>query len=233
MLHKAEEDLMCGRFATFTPVEAIRRQFRVTAPLPEGEVAQLSWNIAPTQRAWVVRTNRETGDRHLDPLSWGLVPHWTKDLKRARRPVNARAETIRSSPMFRSAFARRRCLVPADAWYEWRKTTDGKAPYAFARVDRMTMALAGVWESWTAVGTGKVLRSFAIITTSANAIAAPVHDRMPVVVSEEDWSIWLGEEDGDPSSVLRPAPDDILDTWPVSRAVSSPWNNGPDLLRRA
>ena len=175
---------MCGRFASIQPSDAMRALFRTTNPLPD--MAQPSWNIAPSQPALAVRRHPETGARHLDLLLWGLVPHWTKDLKAARRPINARAETVPSSPMFGSAFATRRCLVPVDAWYEWQVTPEGKQPFALARPDRETMAFAGLWESWVTPGTAKVLRTFAIITTAANATAATVHDRMPAIVQRED-----------------------------------------------
>ena len=167
---------MCGRFASVQPPDAMRALFRTTNPLPD--MAQPSWNIAPSQPALAVRRHPETGARHLDLLLWGLVPHWTKDLKAARRPINARAETVVSSPMFGRAFATRRCIVPVDAWYEWQVTPEGKQPFAFARPDRETMAFAGLWESWVTPGTAKVLRTFAIITTTANATAAveiPLH----------------------------------------------------------
>ncbi|MDD2794656.1 SOS response-associated peptidase [Acidocella sp.] len=219
---------MCGRFASFQPPEAIRALFRTVNPVPED--ARPSWNVAPSQPALAVRRHPETGDRHLDLLIWGLVPHWTKDLKAARRPINARAESVASSSMFRGAFASRRCLVPVDAWYEWQTTAAGKRPYAFARPDRQTMAFAGLWESWKAEGTGKVLRTFAVLTTAPNTPAARVHDRMPVILRPADWPVWLGEAAGDPGALLRPAPDELVEAWAVSRDVNTPRNNNPELL---
>ena len=219
---------MCGRFATFEPVEAIRKLFGAGNSVPAD--ARPSWNIAPSQRTLVVRRHPETGERRIDLLSWGLVPHWTKDLKKARRPINARAETVATSPMFKQAFAARRCLVPVDAWYEWQVTPNGKRPFAFARTDRTTMAFASLWESWVTPGTGKVLRTFTIITTSANAMAAPVHDRMPVIIQREDWPIWLGEVAGHAADLLHPPPDELTLAWPVGLAVNSSRNDGPGLL---
>ncbi|EGO93246.1 hypothetical protein APM_3554 (plasmid) [Acidiphilium sp. PM] len=223
-----QEGVMCGRFAAFQPVEATRKLFGAVNAAPSD--ARPSWNIAPSQRALVIRHHPETGERRIDLLSWGLVPHWTKDLKEARRPINARAETVATSPMFKQAFTARRCLVPVDAWYEWQVTPNGKRPFAFARTDRTTMAFAGLWESWNTPGTGKVLRTFTIITTSANAMAAPVHDRMPVILDADDWPLWLGERTGEPAALLRPAPDMMIEAWPVGRSVNSPQNNGPELL---
>lgn len=219
---------MCGRFASFQPPDALRQLFRTVNPVPEE--ARPSWNVAPSQPALVVRRHPETGARHLDLLIWGLVPHWTKDLKTARRPINARAETVASSGMFRSAYAARRCLVPVDAWYEWQTTAAGKQPFAFARPDRETMAFAGLWESWKAEGTGKVLRTFTTLTTAPNTVAALVHDRMPVILQPADWPVWLGEAAGDPGALLRPAPDEFVETWPVSREVNTPRHNNPELL---
>ena len=219
---------MCGRFAAFQPVEAIRKLFGAVNSAPAD--ARPSWNIAPSQRALAVRRHPETGERRIDLLSWGLVPHWTRNIRNARRPINARAETLATSPMFKPAFASRRCLVPVDAWYEWQVTPDGKRPFAFARTDRATMAFAGLWESWVTPGTGKVLRTFTIITTSANAMAAPVHDRMPVILDADDWPLWLGERTGEPAALLRPAPDMMIEAWPVGRSVNSPQNNGLELL---
>jgi putative SOS response-associated peptidase YedK len=220
---------MCGRFAQYTPAEALARQFGVTTPLLEG--GRPSWNVSPSQPSLVVRRNPDTGFRHLDLLVWGLVPHWVKDFKTARRPINARSETVATSPVFSPAYAKRRCLVLVDAWYEWKPEGKVKQPYAFAAHDRIPLALAGLWESWRADGTGKILRTFTILTTKPNKLAASVHDRMPVVIPPASWALWLGEQVGDPNALLRPVPDDVLEIWPVSRAVGTPQNNGPDLLK--
>jgi putative SOS response-associated peptidase YedK len=146
------------------PAEALAAIFGVACPLPN---FPSSWNVAPTQQRPVVRRHPDTGDRRLDLLTWGLVPHFTKDLKAARKPINARAETVATSGMFRGALAQRRCLVPADAFYEWRAMADGKQPYAIARRDGQPMAFAGLWEVWRAPG-GEVLRTQTIITTAAS-----------------------------------------------------------------
>ncbi len=173
---------MCGRYASFLPAEALARLFRTANPLPNFAP---SWNIAPSQAAPVVRLHPETKARHLDLLRWGLLPHFVKDAGHARRPINAQAETHASSGMFRGAFVRRRCLVPANSFYEFKTTANGKQPYALARADGQVLALGGIWESWRGSGDG-VERTFAIITTDPNAEAAPIHDRMPLIVEPAD-----------------------------------------------
>ena len=218
---------MCGRYASRLPPEYIRGLFKTVGGLPNFGA---NCNLAPTERAMVVRRHPETGERHLDVLQWGLIPYYEGDPKGGRKPINARAESVATSGLFRAAFARRRCLVPADAFYEWQKRPGGtKQPYAIAREDGEIMALAGLWEGWK-VPRGEILRTFAIITTDANAEMAALHDRMPVILEPEDWPLWLGEVEGDPASLLHPAPAHTLRAWPVSRAVNAPRNKGPDLL---
>jgi putative SOS response-associated peptidase YedK len=207
------------------PAEVLRQLFRTTGAPPN---LASSWNVAPTQSAPVVRRHPETGERHLDLLRWGLLPRWVKDPKGARQPINARAETVATSPMFRRAFAERRCLVPADAFYEWKAEAGGKRPMAIAPRSGEAMAFAGLWEGWRGGEGGEVVRTFAIVTTDANATTRVVHDRMPVILAPDDWAAWL--EGDDPATLLRPAPEDLLRLWPVSKAVNSPRNNGPDLL---
>ncbi len=188
-----------------------------------------NYNLAPTQLAPVVRRHPDTGERHLDLLRWGLLPHFATDAKR-QRPINARAESVATSGMFRQAFAKRRCLVPAAAFYEWRRMPGGgKQPYAVARADDMPLALAGIWEGWRAPS-GEVERTFAIITADANGLMAPVHNRMPVVIEAADWPVWLGEAEGDPVALLRPAGEDVLRLWPVGPRVNAPRNNDANLI---
>jgi putative SOS response-associated peptidase YedK len=218
---------MCGRYADSHPPEFIARLFRTVNALPN---IGPSWNIAPTQQAMVVRRHPETGERHLDLLQWGLVPHWTKNPAHAKtKPINARAETVTTSGMFRGAFAQRRCLVPAEAFYEWKELEGVKQPYAIARQDGAMMVFAGLWEGYK-WPSGEVTRTFTIITTSANTDMAGLHDRMPVILEPPDWPVWLGEVEDDPATLLRPSPDGTLRMWPVSRAVNTPRNNSAELL---
>jgi len=217
---------MCGRYASFLPAQAIARIFGTANPLPNLE---MTWNMAPTRDAPVVRLGRDNR-RHLEALKWGLVPYFTKDLKKARKPINARSETIATSGMFREAFARRRCLVPAPVYYEWRDDPDGKTPFAVARSDGEPVVFGGIWEEWRSPE-GEKLQTFATITTEANAVLAPIQDRMPVVVEPADWPVWLGEAEGDPIALLRAAPVDALRVWQISEAVGNVRNDGPDLIR--
>ena len=195
---------MCGRYASFTPPDAVARLMKVRRQIPN--IAP-SWNVAPSQEAMVVRRHPESGDRRLGPLKWALVPHWSKDPAKERKPINARAELVTRTPMFRDAFASRRCLVPADVFYEWQTLLGGaKQPYAIARVDGRLLTFAGLWEGWRGPA-GEVLRTFAIIVTAANDQMEPIHDRMPVIIDEEDWPLWLGEVEGDPTQLLPPRDD--------------------------
>jgi putative SOS response-associated peptidase YedK len=217
---------MCGRYASYLPAEAMRRTFRTVNPLLNLEP---SWNVTPTQMAPVVRRHPEAGERHLDLLQWGLLPYFTKDPVHARRPINARAETVATSGMFRRAFELRRGIVPADAFYEWRVVEGGKQPYAISRQDGQPMAFAGLWEGFRWPD-GTVTRSFTIITTNASPDVAELHDRMPVILEPHDWPVWFREAPGDPASLLHPSSAGTLRFWPVDRRVNSPKNNEPELL---
>jgi putative SOS response-associated peptidase YedK len=217
---------MCGRYASFLPAEALARIFGTVNPLPNLEP---TWNMAPTKDAPVVRLSRE-GERHLDALKWGLVPYFTKDLRKARKPINARSETVATSGMFREAFANCRCLVPAPVYYEWRDDPEGKTPFAVARADGDPVVFGGIWEAWKSPE-GERLLTFATITTDANKLLAPIQDRMPVIVERADWPLWLGEVDGDAAALLRAAPDDVLRVWPVDKKVGNVRNDGPELIK--
>jgi putative SOS response-associated peptidase YedK len=216
---------MCGRYASFLPAEALARIFGTVNPLPN---LALTWNMAPTKDAPVVCLHAN-GERHLDVLKWGLLAYFTKDPKKARKPINARSETIANSGMFRAAFAQRRCLVPAPAYYEWRDDPDRKTPFAVARVDGDPVAFGGIWEMWKSPD-GELLQTFATITTDANRKLAAIQDRMPVIIERKDWPLWLGESEGDPGKLLRPLAENVLRVWPVGKAVGNVKNDGPELL---
>ena len=216
---------MCGRYAAFRSVDEVRRIFATANAPPDFAPG---WNIAPSRLAPVVRLHPESGERRLDLLRWGLLPHWVRDPKSTRQPINARSETAATSPMFRDAFARRRCLVPADAYYEWQAVGGAKIPHAIARANGAPMALAGLWEGWRGEG-GEVRRSFAVLTTHANAALLALHERMPVVLEPPDWPVWLGEQPGETASLLRPSAT-AFRVWPVSLQVNAVRNDGPHLL---
>jgi len=216
---------MCGRYAAILPADHIATLFQTHGPLPNWGG---TWNMAPTRDAPVVRRHPETGERRLDLLRWGLVPHWLKDLKATRQPINARGETIAATPMFRDAYARRRCLVPADAFYEWQAAPEGKLPWAIARADAACLVFAGLWEGWRGPD-GSVIRSYTIVTTSANAALRPLHERMPVVLEEADWADWLGETDADPARLIRPSAAEFR-TWRVGTAVNNVRHDAASLL---
>jgi putative SOS response-associated peptidase YedK len=217
---------MCGRYASFLPPEFIARLFGTKNPLPN---LKPTWNMAPTMDAPVVRRHPVTGERHLDALAWGFVPASTKTLKEARRPINARAETVATTGMFARAYVKRRCIVPAAAFYEWQAGPSGKTPYAIARSDDSPLAFAGIWEGWRSPE-GDILRTFAIVTTAANARMSELHERMPVILEAADWPVWLGEQPGDPSILLHASSEDLLKLWQVDKRIGNVRNDGPDLL---
>ena len=169
----------------------------------------------------VLRWNPKTGQRHLDELVWGLLPHDTKDPANALRPIMARAETIAEHPLFASAFRDRRAIVPMSVYYQ-RRTIGGTGQrFAISRKDGQPMAVAGLWESFRRPD-GAIDRSYCIITTKANTLIAPFHDRMLVVLEKEDWPVWLGEQPGDPSLLLRPPAPEILQCKPTGDGQSKP-----------
>ena len=216
---------MCGRYASLLPPEALRQMFGTVNPPPNFAP---SWNMAPTRLAPVVRRHPQTGERHLDLLSWGFVPHWAKDPKGTRQPINAQSETVATMPMFRDAFARRHCLVVADAFYEWQVVDGGKLPWAIAREDGAPLVFAGLWDGWRGAD-GAVIRSFAILTTAANDVLRPLHERMPVVLEAGDWPLWLGEVPGESAALLRPSGAGFR-SWRVSTLVNNVRNDGAALL---
>jgi putative SOS response-associated peptidase YedK len=216
---------MCGRIVFHSPVDEIRDLFGTVNPPPN---VPPTWNMAPTRLAPVVRLHPQSGERHLDLLRWGLLPHWAKDAKSVRQPINARSETAASSAMFRDPLARRRCIVPADAFYEWQAAGSAKMPHAIARADGAMLALAGLWDGWRGPD-GEVVRSFTILTTGASAALRFLHERMPVVLEPADWPLWLGEAAGDPQTLLRTSAAELR-IWAVSTQVNSVRNDGPQLL---
>ncbi len=240
---------MCGRFTLSASAEAIARLFEVDAAPAESLGPR--YNIAPTQpvlavRARALATSTVTVDgdedappgddeavaRELAILRWGLIPSWAKDIGIGSRMINARSETAADKPAFRAAFKRRRCLVPADGFYEWRKMNGGKQPYHIHMADGGLFGIAGLWEQWESPE-GEVIQSCTLLTTEANARVQPLHDRMPVILPPEDWPLWLDPE-VEHAEILQPllGPFDpeAMDAHPVSTYVNSPRNEGADCI---
>ena len=191
------------------------------------------FNGAPSQELWVIRRNPATGERSLDLLRWGLIPHWCEG-KPKPPPINAASETVHTNGMFREAYQRRRCILPIDGFFEWRAVKGGrvKQPYAIAIADRAPFGLAGLWENWRDPASGEWVRTFCILTTRANALVRTIHTRMPVILAPADYARWLSEEP-DPRDLLRPYPAEPMTMWPVSTRVNTPKNDDADLLAPA
>ena len=223
---------MCGRFVQHADPEiyASRYDAEVLQALP-ARTGQ-GYNVAPTQRVLAVRT-ADGRERELAPLRWGLVPHWSKGPDERYSMINARAETVHSKPAYRDAFRRRRCLIPAEGFYEWRAARGGKQPYLMRRDDGEPFVMAGLWETWSPDDGAQPLESCTIIVTDANDLIAPVHDRMPVILGDADLDAWLdpANQDSDAlQALLRPAPTGGWRLHPVSKVVNSPRNDSPDLI---
>lgn len=211
---------MCGRYTLKTPVDALAREFGVAGPLPEVPV---SYNIAPIRQVAAVLFE---GGRKLEMLRWGLIPSWAKDPEIGNRMINARSETAPEKPSYRKAFKERRCLIPADGFYEWQKTPGGKQPYYFRMKGGAPFAFAGLWEDWS--WDGEEIRSCTILTTTPNTIVGEVHDRMPVILSPEDHDFWLDPEVDETEplrELLAPYPAKAMEAYPVSRRVNRPTND--------
>ncbi len=222
---------MCGRFALSSQVKVLARHFGVAEAGVRVEEGPPRYNIAPSTPILAVRLDPE-GQRELVRLKWGLVPHWSVEPKTGYSTSNARAETVDTKPAFRAAFKRRRCLVPADGWFEWQTLPDQKykQPWYYRSRNGDPLAIAGIWEHWQQGDV--VVESCSLIVCAANAVARPVHDRMPVILGESDWPDWL-----DPAvppeaakTILQPCPEDWIKTYRVSRAVSLAKNEGPELI---
>src|SRR5947207_13142372 len=231
---------MCGRFAQPRSPDELARIFRARRVTElEGD----RFNVAPTDE--VAAVVERHGERQLDTFRWGLVPYYAETSHEAARLINARAETVESSGAIRTAFRRRRCIVPADAFYEWRRSVpNGEAPvrrdagrpqpFAIRRIDGMPMAFAGLWAVWRDPATAGRLFSCTIVTTTANDLVAPLHTRMPVILDADDWDGWL-DEDAEPSvlrGLLQPAAPSALEVYAVGMGVNSVRNNDPTMLDR-
>jgi putative SOS response-associated peptidase YedK len=219
---------MCGRFAFYSPHEAVARLFGV----PNAPEIEPRYNIAPTQHVASVRESEGSG-RALAMLYWGLVPSWAKERAIGARMINARGETLRDKPSFRSAYRRRRCLVLASGYYEWQRSGSVKQPYFISMPDGEPFGMAGLWESWRDPANGEPLESCCIVTTSPAPSVAHVHDRMPVIVQPGDYAEWLDPDNADVDRLDRllvPWQAGGLEARPVSRRVNDARNQGADLM---
>ncbi|MEA5563916.1 SOS response-associated peptidase [Anabaena sp. UHCC 0399] len=219
---------MCGRFTLTQTAEALAEIFHVQ---PEQNLA-VQYNIAPTQMVVTVLHNPEVNQRELQQLRWGLIPSWAKDSSIGSKLINARSETVAEKPSFRSAFKHRRCLVVADGFYEWQKQQGTKQPFYFRLRDGQPFGFAGLWEKWSSPTQEEII-SCTILTTAANELLQPIHDRMPVIIDPKDYDLWLDPEVQTPQplqSLLSPYPTAAMTAYPVSKLVNSPKHNSPECI---
>ncbi len=221
---------MCGRFILRASAEQVARQFRLQRALP----LEPRYNIAPTQPVAVVRRCPETGRREMVWMRWGLVPRWSAGPEALPAAINARSETVRQQRMFSESFAQRRCLIPADGFYEWRRTGGSKQPYLLELGQGELFALAGLWDQWLPRADQPPLLSCTVLTVPARGVVARLHDRMPLVLPEEAYDRWLetSAEDQEQLDALlaQGVPAARWQARPVSQAVNAPGNEGPGLL---
>ena len=219
---------MCGRYTLTVTPEMLRTLVNVDPSLN----LQPRYNIAPTQTAPVVRPS---GDgRRMDMLRWGLIPSWSNDRSIASRLINARGETVSRKPSFRESYAQRRCLVPVDGFYEWRKEGDAKQPFRIGFREGKPFAFAGLWETWIVPAgqedAGETMETFTIVTTDANEKIAPIHHRMPVIVDPGDYDLWLTGEPDEAARVIRAFPPDDMAFYRVSTRVNNVRNDDADCI---
>lgn len=222
---------MCGRFTLTSNSDELQGQFGFRSEFTDSEFFDHGprYNIAPTQ---AVLTVNNDGQRRAEVMRWGLIPFWAKDSKVGARMINAVGETLSTKPAFRAAFKKRRCLVLADGFYEWKKDGNRRLPTYIYPKNNEPLAFAGLWETWKS-SEGPVIRSCTIITTSANSFIEPIHNRMPVILSGETQALWLDPLTEDPANLeplLIPAPEELLTSHRVAETVNSVKNQGPELI---
>ena len=218
---------MCGRFVFYTDPQFMREQ---RAFDDEKIEFRPQYNIAPTQQVVAITSD---GKRKAELMQWGLVPFWAKDLKIGYRMINAVGETLATKPAFRAAFKKRRCLILADGFFEWRKDGKNKIPTYIFLKSREPFAFAGLWETWKSPG-GETVKSCTIETTKPNELIEPIHNRMPVILSSETEALWLDPSTEDPNilqPLLQPCPAEQMESYKVSSFVNSPRNQGPEFIK--
>ena len=219
---------MCGRFTQQRPASELAEIF---AAEPLADELGARYNVAPTDEAFVVVQREER--RAITAYRWGLIPHWATERKAGSRMFNARAETLTASPAFRDAFRRKRCLVPVDSFYEWRRLGGARQPFRVARADGRPLVLAGLWAGWRDPEIDAVVRTFTIVTTAPNDQLADLHDRMPVILPDDAWAPWLAADGTDAAGLLglfEPTDDIELVIHPVGRGVNDVRQDGPGLI---
>jgi putative SOS response-associated peptidase YedK len=219
---------MCGRFTLTTPAQTLAVQF----DLAEVPALEPRYNVAPTQPVAAVRIASEGEERELVLMRWGLIPFWAKDASIGARMINARSETAAEKPSFRTAFRRRRCLVPADGFYEWQKLDGAKQPVYVSLKDRAAFAFAGLWDRWQDPENG-VVESCTLLTGEPNQLLRPIHNRMPVILDPKEYTLWLDREVQEAERLqplLRSYPSGQMQAYAVSRYVNSPRNEGPECI---
>jgi putative SOS response-associated peptidase YedK len=219
---------MCGRFAQRSDPKRLAKAFGVAEALN----VETRYNIAPMQDILAVRGFES--EREMTFFKWGLIPSWSKDTSIGARLINARSETVQEKPSFREAFKKRRCIIPADGFYEWQRTGGKKQPYFFRMRDESPFGFAGLWERWQGTG-GEAINSCTILTTEANEVLRPMHDRMPVILHQEDYDLWLDTDVRKldlVKEVMRPYPAEEMISYPVSTSINSPRGQGAQLIER-
>lgn len=220
---------MCGRFGLTADLSAVAQRFKVSRPSGDSAAWTPRYNIAPTQTVIVVG---DDGQRYLTQMRWGLIPSWAKDPAIGNRMINARAETVATRPAFRVALRKRRCLVVADGFYEWQERPSGKQPYYLALKSLEPFGFAGLWDAWTSPE-GKEIKSCTIITTEANELLRPIHDRMPVILIREAEAIWLDPAIQEPARLLpllTSYPFDEMECYAVDTWVNNPAHDTSECL---
>jgi putative SOS response-associated peptidase YedK len=219
---------MCGRFSQQRPASELAEIFSAE---PLADELGPRFNVAPTDEALVVVQRDER--RAITAYRWGLIPHWADSAKVGSRMFNARAETLEAAPAFRDSFRRKRCLVPVECFYEWRREGEVRQPYTIGRADGRPLVLAGLWDGWRDPAIDAVRRTFTIVTTSPNEVMSEIHNRMPVVLDDSEWATWLDPHPRNPGELmafLGPREGPELRITPVSRLVNDVRNDGPELV---
>lgn len=238
---------MCGRYLRRSDKQRIADAFHL-GRLPDDLILPPDYNIAPATFQPVIRLNRDTGEREIAMMRWGLMPYFAKSAAEFKgfSTINAKAESVTEKALWRGPFQKRRCLIPADGFYEWqtvdappdpsgkpgKKLKQIKKPFAYTLRNNEPFAFAGLWDAWRDPGSGQWLQTFAVITTTANELTGEVHDRMPVILRSPDYDRWLerGEAHQPPVDLLRPYPAENMSATPCNQAVGNVRNNGPEML---